>query len=321
MTAQTPVIAPASRPRPHGRGMSDVQFALIIVGGVIAFHAIVVLMPLVYSLWLSFHETNVILRKFEFIGGGNYADLVTRPEIGRAMVTTLVFTGVAVLLSLVFGLLIALVLNEAFRGRGLVRGLVLLPWAISEVVTASIFRFLVNPSFGVLSGVMEPLGLAGSGTTNWMSEDYAIFWVALAFVWHMTPLGAFFFLAALQTVPRDLYNAARIDRAGAIARFRHVTLPHIKYAVLIVLVVVTVEAFREFDLIFSFTQGGPGISTQILSLLIYRYNFQISQYGLASAASYILVILTVVLATTYFVMLTYQKQRTRVADAKAAGAR
>ena len=301
--------------------MSDVRFALIIVGGVIAFHAVVILMPLVYSLWLSLHETNVILRKFEFVGVANYADLVTRPEIGRALVTTLVFTGVSVFLSLVFGLLIALVLNEAFRGRGLLRGLVLLPWAISEVVTASIFRFLVNPSFGVLSGVLEPLGLAGSGTSNWMSEDYAIFWVALAFVWHMTPLGAFFFLAALQTVPRDLYNAARIDRAGAIARFRHVSLPHIKYAVLIVLVVVTVEAFREFDLIFSFTQGGPGISTQIMSLLIYRYNFQISQYGLASAASYILVFVTIVLATTYFVMLTYQKQRTRVADAKAAGAR
>ena len=301
--------------------MSDVRFALIIVGGVIAFHAVVILMPLVYSLWLSLHETNVILRKFEFVGVANYADLVTRPEIGRALVTTLVFTGVSVFLSLVFGLLIALVLNEAFRGRGLVRGLVLLPWAISEVVTASIFRFLVNPSFGVLSGVLEPLGLAGSGTSNWMSEDFAIFWVALAFVWHMTPLGAFFFLAALQTVPRDLYNAARIDRAGAIARFRHVSLPHIKYAVLIVLVVVTVEAFREFDLIFSFTQGGPGVSTQIMSLLIYRYNFQISQYGLASAASYILVFVTIVLATTYFVMLTYQKQRTRVADAKAAGAR
>ena len=301
--------------------MSDVRFALIIVGGVIAFHAVVILMPLVYSLWLSLHETNVILRKFEFVGVANYADLVTRPEIGRALVTTLVFTGVSVFLSLVFGLLIALVLNEAFRGRGLVRGLVLLPWAISEVVTASIFRFLVNPSFGVLSGVLEPLGLAGSGTSNWMSEDFAIFWVALAFVWHMTPLGAFFFLAALQTVPRDLYNAARIDRAGAIARFRHVSLPHIKYAVLIVLVVVTVEAFREFDLIFSFTQGGPGISTQIMSLLIYRYNFQISQYGLASAASYILVFVTIVLATTYFVMLTYQKQRPRVADAKAAGAR
>ena len=318
MTAQVGAIPPTSAAR--GRNLSDVQFALIIVGGVIAFHAIVVLMPLVYSLWLSFHETNIILRKVEFIGGANYADLVARPEIARALVTTLVFTAVSVVLSLVLGLLIALVLNEAFRGRGLLRGLVLLPWAISEVVTASIFRFLVNPSFGVLSGVFESFGLATS-TTNWMSQDFAIYWVALAFVWHMTPLGAFFFLAALQTVPRDLYNAARIDRAGAVARFRHITLPHIKYAVLIVLVVVTVEAFRQFDLIFSFTQGGPGTSTQILSLLIYRYNFQISQYGLASAASYILVIITIVLATAYFVMLTYQKQSTRVAGVKAAGRR
>ena len=131
----------------------------------------------------------------------------------------------------------------------------------------------------------------------------------LAFVWHIAPLGTFFFLAALQTVPTDLYRAAQIDRAGPVAQFIHVTLPHLKYVVLIVLVVVTVEAFREFDLIFAFTRGGPGTSTQIFPLLIYRYTFEFSQYGRAAAASYLLIAVAMVLTTAYFVLLTYRRRQ------------
>jgi multiple sugar transport system permease protein len=313
----TPSQIQAVTPATRGRGMTDTQFALTIVSGVILFHALVVLMPLFYSFWLSLHETDIILRTAVFVGGGNYADLVSRPEIAKALKVSILFSFVSVALSLILGLLMALVLNEEFWGRGLLRAIVLLPWAISEVATATMVIFLVNPTFGVLNGIFELLGLP-MGTIDWMSPDRAILWVALAFVWHIAPLGAFFFLAALQTVPRDLYRAAKIDRAGVLARFRYVTLPHIRYAVLIVLVVVTVEAFREFDLVFALTQGGPGTSTQILSLLIFRYNFQISQYGLASAASYILVVVTIILATGYFVVLTYRKSDTTAAIRKSA---
>ena len=146
--------------------------------------------------------------------------------------------------------------------------------------------------------------------------SWAIFWVAIAFVWHTAPLGTFFLLAALQTIPPDLYRAARIDRAGLWSRLRHVTLPHIKYAVLIVLVVVTVEAFREFDTLFSMTLGGPGTATLTLPLLIFRYNFQFSKYGLAAAASVILIAISTVLSIVYFLLLRTRKRR--VAQASVA---
>lgn len=290
------------------RAMSDSQFALIVVGAVILFNVIVILLPLLYSAWISLHETNVILRKEKFVGAKHYGKLLSDPQVLNAILLSLKFTVVSVVLSLVIGLGIALVLNEKFPGRGVLRALVLLPWAVSEVVTATMWIFIVNPTFGGLNGILAPLGIV-SPSFDWLSEGIAIYWVAVAFVWHIAPLGAFFFLAALQTVPVDLYRAARIDRAGPIARFFHVTLPHVRYVVLIVLVVVTVEAFRGFDLLFAFTRGGPGTATQIFPMLIFRYTFEFSKYGLAAAASYILIAMAMVLTTSYFIVLTYRRKQ------------
>ena len=290
------------------RAMSDSQFALIVVGAVILFNVIVILLPLLYSAWISLHETNVILRKEKFVGAKHYGKLLSDPQVLNAIFLSLKFTVVSVVLSLVIGLGIALVLNEKFPGRGVLRALVLLPWAVSEVVTATMWIFIVNPTFGGLNGILAPLGIV-SPSFDWLSEGIAIYWVAVAFVWHIAPLGAFFFLAALQTVPVDLYRAARIDRAGPIARFLHVTLPHVRYVVLIVLVVVTVEAFRGFDLLFAFTRGGPGTATQIFPMLIFRYTFEFSKYGLAAAASYILIAMAMVLTTSYFIVLTYRRKQ------------
>lgn len=305
------------QPRSRGARLSDSQFALAIVGSVLLFNVVMIIMPLVYSAWISLHETNVILRKDDFVGLQHYAGLIAEPDVHNALILSFKFTLVSVVLSLLVGLSIALVLNEEFAGRGALRAMVLLPWAISEVVTATMWIFIVNPTFGGLNGILAPLGIVGE-THDWLGEGAAIYWMAVAFVWHIAPLGAFFFLAALQTVPRDLYRAAKIDRAGPVARFFHVTLPHIKYVVLIVLVVVTVEAFRSFDLIFAFTRGGPGISTQIFPLLIFRYTFEFSQYGLAAAASYLLILVAMVLTTTYFVVLTYRRKDVRTALARPA---
>lgn len=295
--------------------MTDSQFALTIVCAVILFNVIVIVLPLIYSAWISLHETNVILRRQEFVGGKHYAKLLADPQVVNAIITSLKFTAVSVVLSLVVGLAIALVLNEDFPGRGVLRAIVLLPWAISEVVTATMWIFIVNPTFGGLNGILGPLGIVRP-TFDWLSEGAAIYWVAVAFVWHIAPLGAFFFLAALQTVPGDLYRAARIDRAGPVGRFFHITVPHLRYVILIVLVVVTVEAFRGFDLIFAFTRGGPGTATQILPLLIYRYQFEFSQYGLASAASYLMIAIAMVLTMVYFVVLTYRRRAVRLAPAE-----
>lgn len=301
-----------------GGGLTDPQFALIIVGAVLLFNLIIIIVPLGYSFYLSLHDTNVILKKTEYVGFDLWAEAFAEEETQKAVLKSLIFAGISVVLTFALSLGMALVLNLNFPGRGVLRALILLPWAVSEVVTATMWTILLDANFGVLNGVLAPWAVADGHV--WLNPDWVLFWLSVAFAWHLAPLGTFFMLAALQTIPQDLYNAARIDRAGILARFWYVTLPHIRYAVLIVLVVVTVEAFRQFDLVFAMTSGGPGTTSQILPLLIFRFNFQFSQYGLAAAASYVLIIVATLLAMAYFVLLGRQRKQVRVAKPRAAPA-
>jgi ABC-type sugar transport system permease subunit len=281
---------------------SDARFALGIVGGVVLFNVIIFILPLIYAAWISFHDRDVILHTQEFVGFDHYRLILTSAEAIAAILRSIKFTAVVVDLSLVMGLGIALVLNEDFPGRSLLRAAILLPWALSEVVTATAWIFIVNPTFGALTGLLHPLGLVAANHA-WINENTALYWVAIAFVWHITPLGTLFFLAALQTIPDTLYQAARIDRAPPLQRFVHVTLPHLRPTVMIVLVVVTVEAFRSFDLLFAMTGGGPGTASQTFPMLIFRYTFEFSRYGLAAAASYILVAIGMIITSIYFLVL------------------
>jgi ABC-type sugar transport system permease subunit len=295
---------------------ADARFALGIVASLILFNAIISILPLVYAAWISFHDRDVILHTQEFIGFGHYRRILTDPEAIAAIFLSLKFTAVVVAASLLIGLGIALVLNEDFPGRRLLRAAVLLPWAISEVVTATAWIFLVNPTFGALTGLLHPLGLVEANHA-WINENTALYWVAIAFVWHITPLGAFLFLAALQTLPESLYQAARIDRAPAFKRFLHITLPHLRPTVMLVLVVVTVEAFRSFDLLFAMTRGGPGTASQTFPMLIFRYTFEFSRYGLAAAASYILVAISMIITTLYFFVLIRRRRLVKIGAAPA----
>jgi len=295
---------------------ADASFAIRIILAVILFNAIIIALPLFYAAWISVHDRDVILRTEEFIGAEHYRRLLTNPEAINAMIASLKFTLVAVVGSLIVGLGMALVLNEDFPGRSFLRAAILIPWAVSEVVTATAWIFMLNPTFGALTGVLHPLGLASENQV-WINETTALYWVAAAYVWHVAPLGAFFFLAALQTIPDGLYQAARLDQANVFKRFLHVTLPQIRSTVMVVLVVVTVEAFRSFDLLFAMTRGGPGTASQIFPMLIFRYTFEFSRYGLAAAASFILVGVGVIVTTLYFVILMRRRRTVRI-DAPAA---
>ena len=295
---------------------SDARFALSIVAGVVLLNTVIFILPLLYAAWISFHDRDVILRTQEFVGFDHYRRILTSPEAIAAILLSLKFTAAVAVVSLPIALGMALTLNEDFPGRGFLRAAILLPWAISEVVTATAWIFITNPTFGVLTGVMHSLGLVEANHA-WVNENTALYWVAIAFVWHIAPLGAFFFLAALQTVPDSLYQAARIDRAPVFKRFIHVTLPHLRSTVMVVLVAITVEAFRSFDLLFAMTRGGPGTASQTFPMLIFRYTFEFSRYGLAAAASYVLVAVGMIITTLYFFVLTRRRRLVKLADAGA----
>lgn len=286
---------------------SDANFALTIVTILIFATGVLIIAPMIYAAWISVHDTNVILKKSVFIGMRHYQRVLGGGEGVEALIRSLKFTAFAVVGSILSGLAMALVLNEDFPGRKFLRAAILLPWAISEVATATAWIFILNPTFGALTGVLHPLGIVEANHV-WINENTALYWVALAFVWHVAPLGTFFLLAALQSVPESLYQAARIDRASTLQRFFHITLPHLRSTIMVVLVVVTVEAFRSFDLLFAMTRGGPGTASQTFPMLIFRYTFEFSKYGLAAAASYILVVVGMVITTLYFVVLMRRRR-------------
>jgi multiple sugar transport system permease protein len=291
---------------------SDARFALGIVAGLVLFNVVIFILPLIYAAWISFHDRDVILRTQEFVGLSQYRRILTSPEAIAAILRSFEFTAVVVITSLLIGLGIALVLNEDFPGRRLLRASVLLPWACSEVVTATAWIFILNPTFGALTGLFHKLGMVEANHV-WINENTALYWVAIAFVWHIAPLGALFFLAGLQTIPDSLYKAAQIDRATVLNRFLHITLPHLRPTVVIVLVTVTVEAFRSFDLLFALTGGGPGTASQTFPMLIFRYTFEFSRYGLAAAASYILVAISMSITTVCYIVLMRRRHIVKVA--------
>jgi len=263
--------------------------------------------PLLYLLYMSLNDYDVIRGKMNFVGLKNYLDAIQDPATVGAIPRTILFSATVVAASVLLGLAMALLLNEDFRGRSVLRTIVLVPWGVSEFATSAIWRFILSDSFGSLNGLLYALGLI-KNYQLWLSEQMAIFWVAAAFAWHFTPLGAFFLLASLQTIPQDIHKAAKVDGAGPFRRFWNVTLPHIRYAVLIVLVLATMEAFRAFDVFYVMTGGGPGVATEVLTFHIYRQEFYYFNLGGAAATSYILTLIILVLAAVYFVMLTRRRR-------------
>ena len=293
---------------------SDERFAFRIVGAVVAFNLTVIILPMIYAVWISFYDSDVILRTNDFVGLNHYRAVLSDSNSLAAIVRSFKFTLVAGVGSVLLGLFLALTLNEEFPGVRVMRSLILLPWAVSEVVSATCWIFMTSPTFGALTGLFYRLGFVDENH-QWIDENTALYWVAVAFVWHFAPLGAFFLLAVLQTVPSNLYNAASIDRANLLNRFLHVTLPHIHSTMMVVLLVVTVEAFRNFDIMFALTHGGPGVASQTLPYLIFRYSFEFSRYGLASAAAGVMVIIGMAFTIVYYFTLSRRRMLVHIMQA------
>lgn len=242
-----------------------------------------------------------------FVGFGNYWDAITNPMMPRYLYVTLRFTFESTVISFLLALGTSLLLNESFKARAILRVVVLLPWAVSEYATATIWRYIYSSEIGMINAFLFRLGIIPR-YVNILTAAHAIDFVAIAYAWHFMPLIAFFLLAGLQTIPEDYYKAAKIDGAGAVRRFVNITLPHIRYAVLIGLILATMEAARAFDIIFMLTSGGPGSATSTMTYDIYLTTFAELNLGLGAAKSYLLIILVLAFAVMYFQALT-RKER------------
>ena len=261
--------------------------------------ALVAAYPIGYAIWLSLNEYSVRIPGLSrFAGFRNYEEALTSSEFWAAFRTTFVFTGVSVFLELLIGLVMALAMHEAFRGRAALRTAVLVPWAILTVVTAMTWRTIFEPGLGFANTMLRTLGLPG-GDVVWLGEEgYALAVMIFADVWKTAPFMGLLLLAGLQVIPNEVYEAAKVDGANAWQRFRRVTLPLLTPAILVALLFRTLDALRIFDLPAVLTQGANGTNT--LSLEAYQELTANRLIGLGSALS-VLTFLTVMAVSLLYI--------------------
>lgn len=272
---------------------------------------VVVGCPLAYSLWLAAHRANPITRKNTFVGLDNFRAVLSEQSFWNAFYRTAYFVGFTLFWTTLLGIVIALVLNKAFFGRGFMRSVMLVPWAMAPVSIGVLWSFIYAGEIGTLNAILNDLGL-GAWTTAWLGNgNRALNLVALTHVWNQTPLTALMILAGLQSMPASLHKAAMLDGAGPTIRFFKITLPWLKPTLLFVTIIATINALMAFDIVWIMTRGGPGEATTVFAWLGYVYSFQFMRFGQGAAMLYILTGLSFFLAIVYVLVLgpRYSKQK------------
>lgn len=267
--------------------------------------------PLMRTIWLSFTDAALIGSGDApgWIGVENYLYALSDPDFRLSLWRTLYFTLVSVAFEGVTGVLVALLLNQRFTGRNVLRVLVILPWALPTIVNAMMWRLNFNPDYGSVNALLTQLGIL-DGYRSWLgSPDSALNAVMFADVWKNYPLVTLLVLAALQSIPDDLFEAARLDGASAWRRFRAITFPAIVGALSVALVLRTIDAFKIFDIIYVMTRGGPVDSTKTLSFYVYQESFSYLRAGSGAAYAILMTLLCAVLIALYMLLLWRQRRR------------
>jgi len=259
---------------------SERRWALVLVAPAVIILVGVALYPVASAMWLSLHRSILVFHEQRFIGLGNYAFLVGDSRFWGALRNTSYFAVVAVAVELALGLAIALLLDAATPGRGLLRASVLIPWAVPTVVSAKLWAWLYNPDYGLVTRLLPVHDVNFLGMPGW-----AMHAAILVDVWKTTPFVALLLLAGLQTIPRDLYRAAAVDGASPARTFLSITLPLLRPTIVVTLVFRTLDAFRVFDAVFVLTDGGPANTTETLSIYAYKTLMRMGDFGYGSALS------------------------------------
>lgn len=262
---------------------------------------LVALFPLAWTAWesLHLHDLRMPWLGRPFVGLDNYRDALRDPRFWGALAHTGLFAVVSVTIELALGTALALAMNRAFRGRGLMRAAVLVPWAMPTVVSGLLWKFMFDGDAGIANALLVDLGVMRHPIVWFIHTGLAWVPVVLADVWKTTPFVALLLLAGLQNIDASLYEAARIDGATAWRQFRFVTLPMLRPAILVALIFRTLDAFRVFDLIYVMTGGGPGTSTEPIALYTFNALLQNLRFGYGAALSVVVFIVTFGLALVY----------------------
>jgi multiple sugar transport system permease protein len=285
--------------------LSNLQFALVLTLPVLLFLVVVIIYPLIYAFWASFHR--IIFfggYRTEFIGLQNYAKVIQSPNFWNSLKVSLRFTVESVVLTIIIGLGVALTLSRAFPGKRLIRSLVILPWAVSRYGAGIMFKYLWRGYTGLGSSLSYLFGF--NTRIDLFNENTVIEALAIGNAWNLVPLVAFFLLANIETIPERLYDMAEVDNLGPFGRFYYVTLPYLRYTLFVFTAIVAVLSLKVFDYIFTQTGGGPGVASATLTYQIYKESFVNLNLGYGAALSFYLLLL--ILALTFSLYLVWGRK-------------
>jgi multiple sugar transport system permease protein len=283
--------------RKRSKGIPERRLAVLMVSPSLLLIAIVAAYPIGYAVWLSLHEYSVrVAGLSRWAGFNNYSTALQSSEFWDAVKTTFIFTGASVVLETLLGLAMAMAMHSAFKGQGVLRTVVLVPWAVLTVVTAITWQTIFEPTLGFVNSLLGAVGLPDD--TVWLGQSpEALMVMIFADTWKTAPFMALLLLAGLQVIPDDIYEAAKVDGATSWQRFTKITLPLLKPALLVALIFRTLDALRIFDLPFVLTKGAHGTTT--LSLISYE-TFQTNRIlGAGSALAVLTFVIVMIVSFVY----------------------
>ncbi len=267
--------------------------AVLFLAPVMTVLMVVAVFPIFYSFYVSLFRIKLTRPDRQpFIWFENYTDLLGDATFWMSVGHTVTFTVTCVAAIAVISLLVALLLNEQFRGRRFLSTILLIPWAIPYVANALMWKWIYDSGYGALNGVLYQLDFIDKYMVWLGDQDKTLMLIANAFVWKEVPLATILLLVTLKSIPEDLYSAARVDGATVWQRFVHITLPAMRPGFMLVMIYETMMAIRHFDLFFVLTEGGPGNASHVLSWEIYVETFRNLSFGSGAAMSYVLALAT-----------------------------
>ncbi|MBO6541241.1 MAG: sugar ABC transporter permease [Rhizobiaceae bacterium] len=257
------------------------------------------IVPLIYNVWLSFHEYHAFSRQLRWVGGANWAQLVADERMWEALGITLAYFAVTLTVEVILGMAIALLLDADEIGFGFLRTLLTLTLVVPPAIAGMMFLLIEDPEFGVLTYVLEVLGLLDKTTPILATGSTALWGVMLVDIWQWTPFMVLIFLAGLRSLPPEPYEAAMLDGASGFMVFRRITLPLLQKVIAVAVLIRGIDIFRMFDYVFVMTSGGPGTSTYTLSLYSWQQTFSFIKWGYGATLSLFTLLIILVVANLF----------------------
>ncbi len=276
--------------------------AFIFLAPAFVFFLAIMLYPLLSGIRISFFEKSLIYPITNYIGLGNYKELLYDKQFWISFRNTALWTISVTLLNFLVGLGLALLLNQSFKGRGIIRAIWLLPWAVPTIAASLTWRWMYEPEAGVLNYILKRMGLITSNILYLTHVSTALVSVIIVAIWKGYPFTMMALLAGLQSIPQELYEAAQIDGASVWKRFIYITLPSLAPLIVILTTLQVIWNFNHFDIVYQLTQGGPGDATRLLSTIVYMTAFGGTRLGYGSAMAVIMLIFLLIFSYVYFTL-------------------